>query len=467
MAEPKTQEDLRQARGTASGNPSNGSQADLPPIKRPKKKRRKGMIISIIVAVVLIGVIGLMVSQKGKTEAMTIETQPAARRTIVQTVTATGVIDPETQVKISPEVSGEIVYLGVQEGQTVTKGQVLVRINPQSMMAQRDQELAAISTAQARSAQSKAGLLKAQQDLARLQQLFEKKLATKQDMDNAQAQVNINQAELEAANFQVAQARASYRGVTESLNKTTIVSPLSGVVTKLNSKLGEKVVGAIQMTGTEIMTIADLSVIESVVKVSETDVVQVSLGDTAEVEVDAIPNQKFRAVVSRIANSPTQSGVGTQEQITNFEVRLRFLEPDIRFRPGMTATAVIQTDKKLDVLAVPIQSVTTRDKKISDSTNPAQMKDQDESTARNIALEKVRDDKPEPIVFIKEGDIVRTRKVQTGIRDDQYIEITSGLKPGDVVVSGSYKAISKDLEDSSRVTVLAKGKTTASASGGK
>jgi HlyD family secretion protein len=467
MAEPKTQEDLR--RGATSGNSNNGSQADLPPVRRPKKKRRTGLIVSIVIAVVLLIVIGLMIAQRGKTDATVVETQPASTRTIVQTVTATGVIDPETQVKVSPEVSGEIVYLGVQEGQTVTKGQVLVRINPQSMMAQRDQELAAISTAQARAAQSKAGLLKAQQDLARLQQLFDKKLATRQDMDNAQAQVNINQAELEAANFQVAQARASYRGVTESLNKTTIVSPLSGVVTKLNSKLGEKVVGAIQMTGTEIMTIADLSVIESVVKVSETDVVQVSLGDTAEVEVDAIPNQKFRAVVSRIANSPTQSGVGTQEQVTNFEVRLRFLEPDTRFRPGMTATAVIQTDKKANILTVPIQSVTTREKKAADSTNPAQMKDRDQGTAYNVTLEKTREEKPEPIVFVKVGDLVKTRKVQTGIRDDQYIEITSGLKPGEVVVSGSYKAISKDLEDGTHVTVVAK-ETNAkspSASGGK
>jgi len=458
MAEPQINGDPQRTPRVPKQKSTEAPESGLTATRRPKKRRR-GLIITICVMVVLIGVIVFLASRGGNKNTTIVETQPVGRRTIVQTVTATGVIDPETQVKISPEVSGEIIYLGVEEGQSVTRGQALVRINPESMLAERDQQRAAISGAQARAAQSRASLLKAEQDLARIEQLYEKKLATTQERENAQAQLNISRAELEAANFQVTQAQASYRGVTESLNKTTIVSPLSGVVTKLNSKLGEKVVGAIQMTGTEIMTIADLSVIEAVVKVSETDVVQVSLGDTAELEVDAIPNQKFRAVVSRIANSPTQSGLGTQEQITNFDVRLRFLEPDPRFRPGMTATAVIQTDKKENVLTVPIQSVTTREKKTGDSTAPGA--EGEESGVRNLALEKARESKPDPVVFVKVGDSVVTRKVRTGLRDDQYIEVVEGLKPDELVVSGSYKAISKDLENGTHVTVLPKG------SGGK
>lgn len=411
-----------------------------------RKKRRTGLVIAIVGVLTLLAIM-MIVFTKGTSEnTVSVEIEQVSKRTIVQTVTATGVIDPETQVKISPEVSGEIVYLGAQEGDRVTRGQVLVRINPEQMLAQRDEAQAQIAAAQSRTAQARATLLRAQQELARLEQLFEKKLSTKSELEAAQAQVKVADADLDAANFQVQQMRASYRRVTESVNRTTITSPINGVVTKLNSKLGEKVVGAIQMTGTEIMTVADLSVIEAVVNVSENDVVQVSIGDTAMVEVDAIPDQKFRAVVSRIANSPKQSGAGTQEQVTNFEVRLRFLEPDIRFRPGMTATATIETEKKHNVLAVPILSVTTYIDTSSSGYKP------EEGEARNVTLEKSKkENEPEPVVYVKKGDRVYRQKVKVGVRDDQYVEITNGLSASDVVVSGSYRAITKELKDSSKV----------------
>lgn len=413
--------------------------------RKPKRRGRGGLIAVVgIIALVVLGAI--LYFSNNKQAGISIEVQPAAKRTIDQTVLATGIVDPETQVKISSEVSGEIVYLGVQEGDHVQKGQVLVKINPQQIIAEVDEARAGISSAQARAAQAKANLLHAQQDLSRMQQLFDKKLATQQELDNASAAVKVNEADLDAARFAIEQSQASFRRVQQSVVKTTIVSPISGVVTKLNSKLGEKVVGAIQMTGTEIMTIADLSVIEAVVDVSETDVVQVHFGDTADVEVDAIPGQKFKAYVSQIANSPKESGVGTQEQMTNFEVHLRFIDPDLRFRPGMTATATIRTDRKENVLSVPIQSVTTRTKK-QDETET------EENGVTNKKNERPKEDHPAPIVFIKVGDSVVTRTVKTGIRDDQYIEITDGLKPGDVVVSGSYKAISTDLENGSKVTI--------------
>lgn len=448
MADVPTQSDAPKKSSTTVGNRA----LDRTAVK-PKKKSRAGLIIGLIVGLLLIFAVVAFLTRGTTTDAIAVETTPASARTIVQTVTATGVIEPQLQVIISPEVSGEIVYLGVQEGDHVSKGQVLLRINPQTVLAERDEVQAQIAGARSRMAQAEAGLIRNQQDLARVQQLFDKKLSTQQELDAAQAQVKIAQSEVAAARYAIAQTVASSRRVGQSLNKTTIVSPIAGVVTKLNSKLGEKVVGAIQMNGTEVMTVADLSVIEAVVNVSENDVVQVSMGDTAEVEVDAIPGQKFRAVVSRIANSPKQSGTGTQEQVTNFEVRLRFIEPDARFRPGMTATASIETEKKQNILSVPIQSVTTRDKKAKDA------EPEDENAAKNVKVEKAqkqKSDEPEPIVFVRVRDRVYARKVTTGIRDDRYIEVLTGLKPGDEVVSGSYKAITKDLKDSSNVTVTPK-----------
>jgi len=429
-------------RGAVAARP----QASSAPPKR--KRKRTGLYIGIAFALIVVVGLGWLLSQMGKGVApIEVETEKVTRHSITQTVTASGVVDPQTQVKISPEVSGEITYIGVEEGQRVTRGQVLVRISPASFSAERDEARAAIDQAKARQAQTLAQRLRAEADRDRTQQLFDRTLSSKQELETAQSQVRIAQAEETAARYAVQQAQASYRRITESLNKTTITAPISGVVTKLNSKVGEKVVGAIQMSGTEIMTIADLGVIEAVVDVSENDVVQVSIGDVAEVEVDAIPGQKFKATVSRIANSPKQQGLSSAEQVTNFEVRLRFDNPDERFRPGMTATATIETDKRANVLAVPIQSVTTRSEQVKRDEG-------DESDVRNTTLERARStaqDRPKPVVFVRVGDSVAMRPVETGLRDNQYIEITKGLREGEVVISGTYKAISKDLQAGSKV----------------
>ena len=429
--------------------------APMPVKKKKAKKRRRGLIVAIIL-VVLVGAIVASILGSQKEEGITVEVTAASYRPIVQTVTATGVIEPQTQLKISSEVSGEIVFLAVKEGDVVSQGEVLVRINPESMNAQLDQARAGISASQAREAQASANLMRAEADLGRLKQLAEKKLSTAQEMDASETQVRVARAELDAARFGTQQARANLRQMQDAVAKTTIVAPMSGVVTKLNSKLGEKVVGAIQMTGTEIMTIADLSVIEAVVDVSETDVVQVKLGDRAEIELDAIPDKKYTAVVSAIANSPKTTNSGLQqEQITNFQVRLHVTNADNRFRPGMTATATIQTARTERALAVPIQSVTARDPKdtLSDEAKEAEA---DDDAATNVNLDReTRDDKPVPIVFVLSGDTVIARTVKTGIRDDQYIEVT-GVKPGEKIVSGSYKAVSKDLENGSKVVLAAK-----------
>lgn len=431
--------------------------AQLAPKKKRKKKGRRGLVIAIVL-VVLVGVIvASIVGSKGE-EGVSVDITKASYRPVVQTVTATGVIEPQTQLKISSEVSGEIIYLGVKEGDVVSQGEVLVRINPESMNAQLDQARAGISGSQAREAQASASLMRSEADLGRLRQLADKKLSTAQEMDAAETQVRVARAELDAARFATQQARAQLRQMQESVAKTTITAPMSGVVTKLNSKLGEKVVGAIQMTGTEIMTIADLTTIEAVVDVSETDVVQVKLGDPAEIELDAIPDHKYKGLVSAIANSPkTQSSGLQQEQITNFPVRLRIIDPDARFRPGMTATVTIQTARTARALTVPIQSVTARDAK---DTAGSPMKDVEDDEATNVNLDETNErvERPKPAVFVLSGDSVLLRIVTLGIRDDQFIEIVGGLKPGEQVVSGSYKAISKDLENGSKVIVSKSGK---------
>jgi HlyD family secretion protein len=456
MVEPVTPNPAQTApaAGPAVGPAGVPPQPPIPAQKKRKKGKRRGRgIIIAVVLLLLAGITVAMLMSSGEDEGITVEVTQASYRTIVQTVTATGVIEPQTQVKVSSEVSGEIVFLGVKEGDVVNQGDVLVRINPSSIQAQLDQVRASISASQAREAQATANLLRAEADLGRLRQLAEKKLSTAQEMDAAQTQVSVARSEVDAARFATQQARANLRQVQESIAKTTIVSPMSGVVTKLNSKLGEKVVGAQQMSGTEIMTIADLSVIEVVVDVSETDVVQVKLGDAAEIELDAIPDKKYRAVVSSIANSPKSSVGGLQqEQITNFPVRLLVTNADARFRPGMTATATIQTAISNRALTVPIQAVTAREEE-KDSVDVGAGDDEDGATNVNLDRTNVRNERPKPAVFVVSGDSVLLRVVTLGLRDDQNIEITGGLKPGEKVVKGSYKAVSKDLENGSKITI--------------
>ncbi len=423
--------------------------------RRPRVRRRRGrgwFIAALLFVVVLIVII--VATNSGGSDATMVDVSPVTERQIIQTVTATGVVEPETQVVVSPEVSGEIIYLGVEEGDKVHKGQTIVRINPDQSIAQLDQAQASIAAAKARAAQSSASLTRAKQDLARVRQLHEKQLATDQELEQAQTTEQVNSAELDAARYQVQQAEASYRQYRDAVSKTTITAPLTGTVTQLNSKLGEKVVGAIQMTGTQIMTISDLSVIEVVVDVAETDVVQVRDGDEATVEIDAIPNETFRGTVTQIANSPKASNVGTQEQLTTFPVRIRLEVPDPRLRPGMTATATIETARKSNVLSVPIQSVTTRRPEDSNAAG-APGAGADEEGPVNVRLQQTSSGasgEPVPIVFVVDKGRAVSRVVQTGIRDDQYIEV-KGLAKGDQVVSGPYKAISKDLSDGDPVRV--------------
>ena len=410
-----------------------------------RKKRRKSWWIlgSLLTLIILLVVFAS--NQSGTEEGEPVEVDTAVTRTIVETVTAPGTIRPSSEVVISPEVSGEVVFLGVQEGERVSRGQLLVRINPDAIRAEEEQVEAQILAARSSEASARAGLLRAEADLKRAESLRAKDLMTAQEFDAVRAEAEISRSEVEAATFRTRQAEASLRQVRESLKKTTIHAPISGVVTRLNIKEGEKVVGAIQMTGTEIMTISDLSELEAHVDVVETDVVGIDLGEEAVVEIDAFPDERFRAVVSHVANAPTQELVGAGSELTTFEVRLRILDPDARIRPGMTATATITTARRENVLSVPIQAVTIR---------RDEEEDDEVDEVRDTRLqESGLPDRPEPIVFVFDNGTALPRVVQTGLRDDRYIEVLSGIPPGTPVISGPYRTVTTELDSGDVVRI--------------
>ena len=402
-----------------------------------KKKSKKKAIIFSILGVVIVALVLIVFLGSNKEPVIPVQTEPVKRRTITQLVTATGKIQPEVQVKISPEVSGEIVALPVKEGQKVMKGDFLLKIKPDSYIAQRDQSSAGLQRA-------KADLNKNELEFKRFENLYKKGLVSESEYEQSRATYDGSKAVY-------AQAKASLDQADENLKKTTIVSPMNGSVSQLNSELGERVLGTSQFQGTDVMTIADLSRMEARVDVSETDVILVAVGDTARIDVDAFPDRKVKAIVYEIASSAATLGLGTQEEVTNFEVKIRILDKDIKLRPGMSMTADIETETRGNVLAVPIQSVTIRTPKGEVSGDGGD----DEGQALTVSNDRARrkKDKPEEIVFLVEGGIVKAVRVKRGISDDSYVEIIEGLDEGKEVVSGSYKAINRELEDESKVRV--------------
>ncbi len=411
------------------------------------KRKSKRLVILGVIAVVLIG-LGLWAFVFTKhEETITVTTEKAAYRTITQTVTATGKVQPVIKVDISPEVSGEIVELPVVDGQRVKKGQLLFRIKPDVYIAARDQAAAGVSAAKAGLATSKANEIKAAQDYKRVQGLHEKKLVSDQDFDAAKAAVDAAKANSEAAAHNIEQAAATLKQTEETLRKTSVYAPMDGTITALNSQLGERVLGTQQFNGTLVMTVSDLSAMEVRIDVDENDVVLVHLGDTARIAVDAYPDRKFTGVVTQIANSAATTAAGTQEEVTNFQVRIRVADPDKSFRPGMSATATIETVTKEHVLTVPLQAVTSR-----------LAKKEEESEDEVVADRRKRDttgghERPPTVVFLVNGNRAKMQSVRTGISSNTYAEIVEGLKEGDEVVSGNFRAISKDLDDGKKILV--------------
>jgi HlyD family secretion protein len=402
------------------------------------KKTRKRIIIFSILGLVLVAVALIVFIGSKKETVLTVQVEKVGKRTVTQVVTATGKIQPEISVKISPEVSGEIVLLPVKEGQRVKKGDLLMKIKPDVYIAQRDQFSAALLSAQA-------NLSKAEPDYKRIKTLSEKGLVSQSEFDQARA-------EYESAKASYAQARASLNQSEENLRKTTVISPMDGTVSQLNSRLGERVLGTVQFQGTDVMTIADLSRMEARVDVSETDVVLVSVGDTARIAIDALPEKKVNAVVYEIANTGKSKGLGTQEEITNFEVKMRIVDKGLTIRPGMSMTADVETETRHDVLTVPIQSVTTRAPKIEMKPGEGEEQRPQPTTATTSARQR-SENKPREIVFVVDNGAAKAVTVKRGVSNDAYVEITEGVTEGQSVVSGSYKAINRELEDGSKVRV--------------
>ncbi len=418
-----------------------------------KNKKKKIIIFSALGALLVIIIVAVIFGSQ-KDEVIAVQTEKVERRTITQVVEATGKIQPQTQVKINAEVSGEIIELPVEEGDVVRKGQLLVRIKPDQYAAQRDQSIANLNRMKAMIVQREADYRKVESEYKRQQELFKKGLVSEADLESSKSIFEIAKANVDASRFDVQNAEASLTRSREDLAKTAIYSPIDGIVTQRISKLGERVSGSSFTQGTEIMTVSDLSIMESRVEVNENDVVLISIGDTARIDVDAYPDHEFIATVYQIANTATTKGLGTQEEVTNFEVRLIVNAEDKEFRPGMSCSAKIETETRKDVITVPLQSVTTREKK----ERSDERTDGDDDMA-GVEIEGITDqnaekkEKPQEVVFIVKDGRARKMKVTTGISSDTYIEIKDGLETGEEVIKGSYRAISRELNDSSQVRV--------------
>lgn len=411
----------------------------------------KTLRIIIFIAVPL--VVLLIVAKKqgwiGETKGKEVQTTLVKRVNIIETVIASGKIQPETELSISSEVSGEIITLPVKEGDRVQKGDLLVKINPDIYEASVSRTVAAVNSAKAALASAKAQLIEAEKNYKRNQKLFADKVISQAEMDAAKRAYEVARLGVESARYQVASSEATLSEARRNLLRTSIYAPQDGTISMLNSELGERVVGTAQMTGTDIMHLSDLENMEVLVEVNENDIVRVSQGDTALIEVDAFLDEEFKGVITEIANSAKLEAAGLN-QVTNFEVKVRILKSSYRhlspdsaispFRPGMTAALDIITKRKQGVLAVPIQAVTTRSD-TSTNPQPKYKKNTEKATAKDFE-----------VVFLAQEGKAQLQVVNTGIQDDENIEITKGLKVDQTVISGPYSAVSKTLDNGDAIT---------------
>lgn len=456
-----------------------------------KSKKRRRILVFSVIALALVGLTAVVILKK-RDIVTTVQTEKVTRRDLTEMVMANGRVQPVLQVKISAEVSGEIIALPVKEGQSVKKGDLLVKIKPDLYIAAVNQAKALYESAQAGKAQSVANLEKAEADYVRNKNLFEHKLLSEADFIGFKAADAIAKAQLESSLHQVENAKAQVASAQDSLDKTIITSPLTATVSKLSLQLGERVAGNTMMAGTEIMTIADLNEMETRVDIGENDVVRIAPGQKARLEVDAFKKRKFNGAVTEIANSSKdagQMGGGSSQEATKFEVRIRIQEKEA-FRPGMSVTAEIETCYRTNALTVPFASVTTRppkekekkaDGKVAAVADPSKTNSAKAGTnalaaksspaavitntlaagtnapaadGTNVAKsdKKSKDAvKQVEVVFVVEGDHAKMVPVKIGISDDNYWEITEGLTEGQEVVSGNFKAITRELEDGKKI----------------
>ncbi len=442
-------------------------------------KRNKVLRYLLLGAGVLIifAIVGKKAGWFGAGPATKVAVEAAGKRTIIETITANGRIQPETEVKLSPDVSGEIVEMDVREGDSVKKGDLLVKIKQDFYLSSRDRVNAGLNSARANLSNAKAAQTQSeaqfrQQELSykRSNQLHDQGVLSDSDFETAKTQYDVAAAQVDAAkqtvsaaSFTVKSTEASVKEAEENLRKTTIYAPIDGIIYGRRVEQGERVVGTGQMAGTEMLRIADLSRMEVQVEVNENDIVNVNVGDTASIEIDSYLGSRFRGLVTEIANSANTTGASL-DQVTSFNVKILILPESYAslvasgkagkypFRPGMTATVEIETQTKPDVLSIAIQAVTTR----VDSTRLQTMNDPTRPGAEDEGADQVSRDEMMEVVFSADKGVVSQRKIKTGIQDKNFIEILSGISENETIVVAPYNAISKKLKDGDQVQVVPK-----------
>lgn len=420
-------------------------------------KSKKILVYALIIAVA--AVIILLVGKKkgwfGNELKIKVAIEKGEKRDLIEIITANGKVQPETEVKISPEVSGEIVELNIKEGDFVKKGDLLIKIRPDNYIQILTGAEASVNNAKARLKQSEARLLQSKQDFDRNKSLWEQKAISDAEFEQISSVYLSAVAEKEAASFSVESAVAYMKEAQENLRKTSIYAPMEGTVSMLNVELGERVLGTNMMSGTEMLRIADLNRMEVEVDVNENDIVKVHLSDTALIEMDAYLTRKFKGIVTEIPVSAATTGL-TTDQVTNFKVKILLLSSDYSdlvnsknpypLRPGMSAASDIQTSRKSGVFSIPLQSVTTRPDTLKAVQDTSLIKT-DKETTTNKKNELL-------VAFVAKDGKALMKTVTTGIQDDKYIEITSGLLPEDNVISAPYSAISKKLQNNTLIEVV-------------
>ena len=417
------------------------------------KKKTLFIILGVVLVLIVLLVVGKKSGMFGKSgNFKQVEIAEIKPLDIVETVSATGKIQPEVEVKLSSEVSGEIIELPIAEGQTVEKGDLLVRINPDIYQSNLQRSQASMENARANYAQSQASLKQAKADYERNKTLFEKGVISKAEWDGIVSSYEVAEANKESAYYSMQSAAATVTESKDNLGRTNIYAPMSGTISKLDAELGERVVGTQQMAGTEILRVANLSNMEVEVDVNENDIVKVEVGDSTIVEVDAYLRKEFKGVVTEISNSADSEL--TTDQVTNFKVKVRILEDSYKdllegkpenyspFRPGMTATVDIITNKKNEVIGVPISAIVVK----ADTSSAAM----GATAPTNVETDP---SKLFECVFVKNGEEAKLRVVKTGIQDDANIQITDGLEEGETVITGPYNVVTKTLKSGDKVEV--------------
>jgi len=404
----------------------------------------KKWIVIGIVAVAVAAAIGWKVSSRaGSSEATPVETEAVTRRRIVQTVTATGKVQPMTQVNVSADVSAKITRMTVEEGEWVEKGTLLLELDRERYVAAVESAEANLSAAQAQANLARENMVKAEKDYERSVQLFDRDLESQATLDTRYAAAEVEKARYQSMRDQIEQARAQLRQARDDLAKTTIYAPMSGTISKLNKEVGEICIGS-QFQEDVIMEISNLEGMEVLVEVDENDIVLVSIGDTAEIQVDALPDVTFTGEVTEIASSATISAAGTTDQKTEFEVKVAIADAGTQLRPGMTASTEIVTDIREDSLSVPIQSATVR---TVDQLGVSPVEGESDESSQGEGKFTPDEDGFVEIVWVVSDGRAAARQVKTGIQSDSHIEVLEGLEEGERVVTGSYRAISRDLSD--------------------